>query len=122
MYQSVKNNQSRHLDNVPASGGTSGPPEAKRYRIWFWHEVLETVECVADSEEHAADWFCRSHQRYDTQTAVHVVESIEELAGEPETPALSDHHPEKASTQADFFATLKKKRAEKQSCGDGSVS
>lgn len=58
------------------------------YRVSYWYngrhgDGLIDVECLAESERHAAQWFCDLYQRGDPQCSSRILNSIEECEWNP---------------------------------------
>lgn len=100
----------------------TGEPEIRCYRIWYSYATFKSLECVAETEEKAAEWFRQWCQTHEGEITTHSLESIEEqdveaakehekMLGRAEEPTLlgmEDQTVKPERTVQDFFAALER--------------
>ncbi len=76
-------------DETPSSEPKATPrqPEVRCYRIWYSFVEERSVECEAESEEKAVEWFFQERQKHDGGITIYTLDRIEDVDAEAARPS-----------------------------------
>ena len=96
-------------DESPPPEDVQGRREGRRYRGWYSYGVLWPLECAAENETRAAEWFGQWCEERGDGITTYTLDRIEEMNDPVERPAW-ESETARPMAEHDFFETLKRMR------------
>src|SRR5208283_1403524 len=70
--------QHESLSDSPSSKDKPGQPEIRGYRIWYCYDGFDYLECDANDEKQAAEWFRQWCQKRNDGISIYRLEGVED--------------------------------------------